>query len=294
VPASASVKAILDRGAKELGVPATALAKAPAGEALKLKPVRIGLVDVYGGNMPSGWTRWLFEQYEFPFEVIYPKTLDEGNLRAKFDVIVLPDGVARFAAVGRGRGGGGQPEPDSIPEEFRGWLGRITAERTVPQLKKFAETGGSIVTIGSSSSMAEPLGIPATNALIENGRPLPGEKFYIPGSLLKVKIDNSNPLAYGMPDHADMVFDNSPVFKITPGAAKTATVASFGEHPLDSGWAWGDQYLNGTAAVVESSVGEGKVVMFGPEVAFRGQSHGTFKFLFNSMYYGSARETEIK
>ena len=294
VPATPAVKSILDRGAKELDVPVTAVAKAPAGEALKLKPVRIGLVDVYGGNMPSGWTRWLFEQFEFPFQVIYPQTLDAGNLRAKFDVIVLPDGIARFAQVGRGRGGAAQPDAESIPAEYRGWLGHITADKTIPQLKQFAETGGSIVTLGSSTSMSDLLGVPATNALVENGRQLPGEKFYIPGSLLKVKIDNSNPLAYGMPDHADVVFDNSPAFKLSPNAAKTQAVASFGADPLASGWAWGQNYLDGTAAVVESSLGEGKVVMFGPEVAFRGQSHGTFKLLFNSIYYGSAKETEVK
>src|SRR5215469_12251099 len=95
VPASASALPILDRGSKELGIPVTAIAKAPAGEALKLEPIRIGLYDQYGGLMPSGWTRWLFEQFEFPFEVVYPQTLDEGNLKAKFDVLVFTDGALR-------------------------------------------------------------------------------------------------------------------------------------------------------------------------------------------------------
>ena len=53
---------------------------------MKLKPVRIGLWDQYGGSMPSGWIRWMFEQYEFPFEVVFPRTLDAGNLAAKYDV----------------------------------------------------------------------------------------------------------------------------------------------------------------------------------------------------------------
>ncbi len=86
VPASAAVRPVLEQGAKDYGVPVHAVAKAPSGDALKLKPIRIGLYDSYGGSMPSGWTRWLFEQYEFPFQVVYPSTLDAGDLRSKFDV----------------------------------------------------------------------------------------------------------------------------------------------------------------------------------------------------------------
>ena len=68
--------------------------------------MRIGLWDVYGGSMPSGWTRWLLEQFEFPFEVVFPKTLDAGNLASKFDVLIFVDGAipardARQAAVSR-------------------------------------------------------------------------------------------------------------------------------------------------------------------------------------------------
>jgi Zinc carboxypeptidase len=301
VPASAAAKPILERGAKELGVPITAVAKAPSGEALKLQPIRIGLFDQYGGLMPSGWTRWLFEQFEFPFEVVYPQTLDEGNLRAKFDVLVFTDGAARFGNTGTrgGRGGGAQVEPETIPPEYRAWLGRITAEKTLPQLKKFVESGGSIITVGSSTSMAQLLGVPVASALTEKGpdgrdRPLPTEKFYIPGSLLKATIDNTNPLAYGMDKTATLFFDSSPAFRVEGSAQGTNVVARYdGKQPLESGWAWGQQYLDGAAAVAESSVGEGKVVVFGPEVTFRGQSHGTFKLLFNGLYYGSAKPATI-
>ena len=108
VPASAAVRPILDQGAKELGIPVHALAKAPAGDALKLKPIRIGLYDSYGGSMPSGWTRWLFEQYEMPFQVVYPATLDAGDLKNKFDVLVfcrrrVAAALAATVAAGRRR-----------------------------------------------------------------------------------------------------------------------------------------------------------------------------------------------
>jgi hypothetical protein len=92
------------------------------------------------------------------------------------------------------------------------------------------------------------------------------------------------------------VFDSSPVFKIAPqGQGKTSPVAWFsGANVLDSGWAWNPQYLDGGTAVAEASVGEGKVMMFGPEVTFRGQPHGTFKLLFNGLYSGTATKAEVK
>jgi hypothetical protein len=127
-------------------------------------------------------------------------------------------------------------------------------------------------------------------------RPIPREKFYVPGSLLKAHVDNTNPLAFGMPETVDVVFDSSPVFKLAPDAEKkhTSAVAWFsGPEVLDSGWAWGQQYLDGGTAVAEASIGEGKVVLLGPEVAFRGQPHATFKLLFNGIYYGPAKATTL-
>ena len=299
VPASAQARAVLERAATELGVPVHAAAKAPAGDALKLKPIRIGLYDQYGGIMPSGWTRWIFEQYEFPFQVVYPATLDAGGLNDKFDVLVFTDGAFRRAGGG---GGFGAANPEDVPEEYRASIGRISEDKTIPQLKSFVDAGGTVVTIGGSTSMAELFGIPVKNYLVEMGaggveRALPREKFYIPGSLMKATIDNTNPVAYGMPATVDVFFDSSPVFRLEPTAElkHTSPVAWFsGTALLDSGWAWGQQYLDGGTAVVEASVGQGKVVLLGPEVAFRAQPHATFKLLFNSLYYGSAKAAVIR
>jgi len=304
VPASAAARTVLQKAATETGIPVHAVAKAPSGDALKLKPIRIGLYDQFGGSMPSGWTRWLFEQYEFPFEVVYPPALDAGDLKSKFDVLVFADGaIRRGGATGRGGGAGfGAPDPAAIPPEYKNVAGRITDDKTMPQLKKFVESGGSIVTIGSSTSLAEVFGLPVKNYLTEKGpdgkdRALPGEKFYIPGSLLRTNIDNTNPLAYGMPSQVDVFFDNSPVFRLEPNAElkHTAAVGWFsGTEVLDSGWAWGQQYLDGGTAVAEASVGEGKVMLLGPEVNFRDQPHGTYKLLFNGLYYGSAKAAALK
>ena len=299
IPASPAAQSILAKGTKELGVNATALGRRPGSEALKLKPTRIALFDQYGGLMPSGWTRWLFEQFEFPFNVVYPQELDAGSLTKKYDVLVLTDGAMRAPGTGRGGEGsfGKQPKPEDIPGEYRSWLGHITPEKTIPQIRQYIEAGGAVVTIGSSTSLSSYLDLPVTSALTEHTtdgkeRPLPSEKFYIPGSLLTVSVDNNNPLAYGMPNQLDVFFDHSPVFRLKPDAALkgTSPVAWFTNGtPLHSGWAWGQQYLDGGIAVAAASLEAGKVFLLGPEVAFRGQPHATFKFLFNSVYLSNAK-----
>lgn len=291
VPASPAVLPVLRQGAHDLGVPVYAVAKAPSGEALHIPRVRIGLYDQYGGLMPSGWTRWIFEQYEFPFEVVYPQTLDAGDLRSRFDVLVFPDGGMRGGRGGRG--GGGQVNPDSVPAEYRGSLGRITEDKTMPQIRQFVESGGAVVAVGSSTSLAELLGVPVANALAG----LPRDKFYIPGSLMRARVDNTNPLAYGMPDTVDVFFDNNPVFRLAEdekAKGRNPVVWFSGKDTLDSGWALGQELLDGAAAVVEAQAGEGKVFVLGPQVTFRGEPDGTYKLLFNGLFYGAAKAATLR
>jgi hypothetical protein len=118
-------------------------------------------------------------------------------------------------------------------------------------------------------------------------RPVPPEKYYVPGSILRIAVDNTAPIAHGLDDHVDVLFDNSPVFNLGPQAMLKGVrpVAWFDSvAPLRSGWAYGQGYLNGGVQVVDAAVGKGKLFMFAPEITFRAQPHGTFKFLFNGIY----------
>jgi len=242
VPATPVAAEIIRKGAAELGVPALGSRDRQRGEALKLEAARVGLYDQYGGLPPSGWIRWVFDEFEFPYQMIYPRTLDAGELKKNFDVLVFPDGAVRAR-----EGGAGQPNPEQIPEQYRNWLGAITDNKTVPQIKKFVEAGGAVVAIGSSANLGEKLGLAVRSYLTEKTvsgteRPLPTEKFFIPGSLLRASVDNSDPLAYGMPAQAAVFYENHPVFRLEPDAARrhTSAVAWFaGPQSLESGWAWG-------------------------------------------------------
>ena len=290
VPASADAVPIVNNAAKTLGVDALGLASAPAGEALKLKPQRIALYDQYGGLMPSGWDRWLFEQYEFPFQVVYPQKLDAGDLRSQFDVIVLTDGAFALPHSDPERQNH-QPDAEKIPEQYRTMLGHITETKTLPALKKFAESGGQIIAVGSATRMAKAMGLPIDSYITQ-----PRDKYYIPGSLLKMDVDIENPVAYGMPDSVDVFFDNSPVFRLLPAnkEKRASPIGWFSSgKPLVSGWAWGQQYLEGATAVAETQLGEGKMFLFGPEITFRGQPHATFKFLFNAIDSATAQRMTL-
>jgi hypothetical protein len=302
ISAKPATQSKLMKLAEELGLSFDATTTRPSGETFKLRQPRIALWDRYGGSMPSGWTRWILEQYEFPFTVVYPQTLDAGNLADKFDVLIFVTGAIPLRDARVDTQFARLPNPEEIPDEFRGWLGSVSVAKTVPQLQKFMEAGGAILTIGSSTNLGYLAGLPMANALIERlpdggERPLTRDKFYVPGSILQARVDNTNPLAYGMPEKADFFFDQSPVFRLKPEAALKGVrpVAWFAsDRPLRSGWAWGQKYLQDGVAVIEASVGKGRLFLFGPEIAFRAQPHGTFKFLFNGIHYGRAETVTLK
>lgn len=253
--------------------------------------MRIALWDNYGGSIPSGWTRWLMEQYHFPITVIYPQDIDAGDLHKKYDAIIF---VSRAIPPAKGEepnryGPQKAPVKEEIPEQYRHMMGKITKDTSIPKLKEFLEAGGTIITIGTSTNLAYHLGLPVHNALMDEktGKPLSGTKYFIPGSILQAAFDSTQTAAWGMPAMGDINFDNSPVFKLDAGAIAKGVkpVAWFTtDKPLRSGWAWGQAYLKDGVAAFVAPVGKGTLYAFGPEITFRGQSHGTFKLLFNGLY----------
>jgi hypothetical protein len=254
------------------------------GSQLKLKMPRIALWDRYGGSMESGWTRWIMEKFGIPFTVVYPNEINSGDLNAKYDAVVLVDG-----AVPANPRESAPVNAEGIPAKYHHMLGNIT-DRGIESLKAFAENGGSIITIGSSTSLARHLNLPIESHLMKDGKPLPRTEYYIPGSILEVKVDNQQPVAWGMGERANVMFDNSPVFNVLD-QTKVKPIAWFdSEKPLKSGWAWGQKFLKDGVAIAEAPVGKGKLYLFGPEILYRGQSHGTFKFFFNALLLSRAEK----
>jgi hypothetical protein len=202
--------------------------------------------------------------------VVMTEDLDKGDLQANYDVLIL------------------------VEDAMQG--GRVS--ELVPQFRKFVEGGGTILAIGPSATLGRLLGLPMPNytaALDEDGQmsQMPRDKFYVPSSVLRVRVNTANPLAWGMPEEVDVMFNSSPTFKWstdaeTKGMQRLAWYAT--KTPLRSGWALGQQHLEGGIAMIDAPLGKGRLGLFGPQILYRGQPHGTFKFLFNGIVQAGVRQ----
>jgi hypothetical protein len=299
IGATSATTPMLQELAKTIGLSADGTTARPGADATLLRPVRIALWDQYGGSMPSGHTRFLLEQFEFPYEIVYPGTLDAGNLASRYDVLILPSGAVPANDRASGRGFFDNNDSSAVPAEYRDRLGRVTIAKTVPELRNFLQAGGTIVAVGTSANLGLHLGLPITNALLERTssgaeRPLPAEKFYVPGSVLRVQVDTTQLVSFGLPRDVDVFYNNNPAFRLGSDAAAKGVkpLAWFANGtPLRSGWAWGQSYLDGAVEAVEAQVGKGTLYLFAPEITFRAQPHGTFKWLFNGIYGAEAQPT---
>ena len=293
IPAGAATQSQLEGWAAELGISFHGVAAAPES-AFELTHARVGLWDRYGGSMPSGWTRYVLEDFEFNFEVIYPPDIDAGNLNDRFDVIVLPDG-----AMGGGRGFRfGGPDEDflaSLPDSLRGRVGSISDDTSVPALREFVENGGAVVAIGTSTRLGQEFGLPLTSFLVDaDGNGLNRDDYFTPGSIHDIRIEHGSPITHGLGERAHVLHSHSPVYQIGDGATNVRRLAWYDSAtPLVSGWAWGQHHLEGGTSMIEADVGAGKLFLFGPKITFRSQPHGTFPLLFNGIHYGAARRRPV-
>ncbi len=239
---------------------------AAAGNGRKeVKAPRIGLYMSYQASMDEGWTRWLFDDFGFAYTTLHDADVQAGNLRARFDTIVIPDQAAQQITQGY--------RPGAMPPEFCGGVG----EKGAAALRDFAAQGGTIVFFNHASDYAtDVLGVKAKNSL----KGVATKDFYSPGSLLNVSLDLKSPLAYGMPERITLWSEQSPAWE----SAEGRVVARYPESGvLASGWLLGEKYLVQRAALLDVRVGQGHLILFGMRPQYRGQSYQNFKLLFNAL-----------
>jgi len=266
--------------AKKLSLQFTAVSSIPTVSALQLKPINIGLYRSWVANMDEGYTRWLFEQYEFPFENIYDADIKAGSLKERFNVIVLPSrpgGRRASETILHGHA------PGSVPPQYTGGITELGADN----LRQFVEEGGTLVCVGSSCLFAiEQFRLPVKDSV--RGKEI--KEFYCPGSLVKIISDINHPVAYGMEEACAGFFWNNSVFEIqseTEGADRYRIITKYGDKGLFmSGRLIGEEHMKGKAAALEIPFGKGKIILFGFRVKFRASVPVTFKLFFNSLYYG--------
>jgi len=264
--------------AQETGVDFNALEELPEEGIHKVKRGRLGMYrGYYGGNMDEGWTRLCLEQFSFPYKSLIDTDFKDKNLKDNWDVIILPSDNPYSIT-------GDFPERYSrrisdYPDKYKSGIGKEGVEN----LKKFVENGGTLVTLGESYEFAiDEFGIKVENAV--DG--YESSELFCPGSTIKVKFDNTDPLAYGMPDEGLVLFRSSPAFVIVPGShnERYKTIVRYkNENLLQSGWLIGEKRLAKKAGMVCAQYGKGKIVLIGFRTQHRDQTHGTFKLLFNTI-----------
>jgi hypothetical protein len=263
--------------AREFGLTIVATDPPPPAVAQEhTQPIRAPRIGLYypwtGGNTDEGWTRWVLEQYEFGVTTIHNSDVREGGLHERFDTIILPDQTPRDMIDGF--------TANTVRPEFRGGIGDLG----VDHLMRFVAEGGTLITLGSASDFViDRFPIPIRDLK----RGLRREQHFAPGTILRIQVDTSNPVGYGMARNTYGFYDNSPFFALLDGfnSLKPTVIARYPNQDIvASGWLRGEDLMAGRAAVVSVDLKPGRVVLFGLRPQHRGQTHATFPMLFNSLY----------
>ena len=243
----------------------------------KMTAPRLGLYKPWTANMDEGWTRWVLDTHEFTYNSLTNAEIQAGHLIDRYDAIILPDFGASGILNGHATG--------KLPPEYVGGIGT----EGLANLRAFVEDGGTLICLNRATELPlEYFGLGEkgiVNVIKKANQPKEGT-FFCPGSLLRVRIDTRHPIGYGLDRDMAIFFKSGPVFDGVRGDVKA--VATYPEFdPLMSGWLEGEKRIRQKTALLEAPLGDGRVVLFGFKPQHRGQSHGTFKLLFNAIYYSS-------
>ena len=273
--------------AKELGLSFQGLDKDPGVSMLKVKKIKVGIYKSWRANMDEGWTRWVLEQHNFDLDTLHDVDV-HGNDLSEYSAIIIPSQQPSRILNGHQTG--------MMPKHFTGGVG---LEGTL-KLKQYVEQGGTIITLDAASDYAiQQFGLPVENITANTN----SRQFFIPGSLVRAKVDVENSLAYGVQPEIAASFSRSRAFKTiiksqkgeggvektaTPPKPPVKTVVHYADKDiLMSGWAKGqDRYLKNKGAMMDVSLGDGHVILFGFKPQFRGQPRASYKLLFNAIISG--------
>jgi hypothetical protein len=239
-----------------------------------IRVARIALYKPWRPSMDEGWTRYLLEQFEFPFHNVDNARIRAGALGADYDVLIIPR--VSLDALLEGI------DAEDIMEPYAGGIG----EEGLEALQAFVAGGGTLLTFERADQVVlEHFEVPVKDGLEGLEQP----DFFLPPALLRIEVDTEHPLAHGMPHEATAMFAGGRAYEPDGWDAAAGSMRAVATYPeegrvLASGQLVGDEYLAGRAAVLEVQHGEGRIVMYGFRVQHRAQSHGTFKLVFNALY----------
>ncbi len=241
---------------------------------------RLGLYKPWTANMDEGWTRWVLDTHGFDYNSLTNSEIRAGALQARYDAIILPDfgpsGILNGHAAGK------------LPPEYTGGIGT----EGLANLRRFVEEGGTLICLNRATELPLKyfgLGEKGIVNVVDQKDQPNEDAFFCPGSLLRVRIDTRHPIGHGLNNEMAIMFKSGPVFDGVRGDSKA--VATYPEfNPLMSGWLEGEKRIRQKVALLETPLGDGRVILFGFKPQHRGQSYGTFKLLFNAIYYSNVSQ----
>lgn len=280
---------MVNKLSKELGLSFTGIGSKPSS-VKDLKKIKVGLYKSWDATIDEGWTRWVLEQFEFDLDTLHNKDI-QGKDLSKYSAIIFPSQSPEEIMIGH--------RPGTMPEEYVGGVG----VEGILSLKNYTNNGGVLIMFDQASDFAiDELGLPVDNVT----KGLSSREFFIPGSIIRMKVDNKNPLAFGMQEEGAASFSRSRAFETIvpsrkaeggreimkpaprPDVTPVATYAS--TDLLMSGWALGqNKYIKNKGAMMNVGYGKGNVILFGFRPQFRGQARNTYKLIFNSIYFGATK-----
>jgi hypothetical protein len=267
--------------ASELALKVQATARV-AEATTPIKAPRVGVYIPWVSSIDAGWTQWLLDQHGFAHAELHNADIQAGHLNERFDVIVIAEMSTTTIMEGHKIG--------TIPGEFVGGVG----ENGLANLREFARSGGTLITLGNASDFAiEKFNLPVKNVL----KGLRNEEFFCSGSILRAEVKEANhPLTFGLPPEPAVFFARNGAFETARDFKGAVLIAHIKEgNPLLSGYILKPERLNGKAAALDVNYGRGHIILSGFRPQWRGQTHGMFKFLFNALYYfGAATPTSAE
>lgn len=289
--------------AKQFGITVSLSESAGLKPAYELKRPRVALYQPWIANTDQGWTEWFLDKYRVEYTLLHNGDFQKGDLRSRFDTIILAAQTAESILHGFRNGElpalrAGEDTAPYVSMQRTEYVGGVGI-RGLQQLESFVSGGGTLIALATATELPIqffPLGVRNVVKSGSGNSAGSGPQFYSPGSLLRLTVDPSHPLAFGMPKEAIAFSTGGEAFDIAlapaynKGDQEIRSVARFaGRDLLASGWVSGERAVMGKHALLDARHGRGHVVLFGFRPQFRGQPYGTFKFLLNAIYLGSAQ-----
>lgn len=288
-----SAYATLKPAVEALGLEAVGLSGDSGAAAHESRLPRTAVFSTWGSSEKVGWLRYAFDRHGVDYDLIYKERVRKGNLRADYDVIILPAQGRSTKDIVYDIPMKGKPLPYTKTDKYR-FSGDYGSSEDVRggmglegliELRKFVEQGGTLITTGDAS------GVPVDFGLVDDvTASRTTGNFYAPGPIVTAKVlKPANPIFYGY--EGDLKDGQMPVrwasntLLAVPDRLKEEVLMQFpgGKAGVQSGFMRGADQVKDRPAIVNVPQGQGRILMFATNPIWRWQNLGEFRMLYNAV-----------